>query len=88
MNVTWCSSNGVVSQVKVLYVRNLMLSTSETQILEVFTAYGCVERVKKIKDYAFVHFQLREEAQKAMEAINGTGLVFGSCILHFMMGNF
>lgn len=54
-----------------LYVRNLMLSTTEAQILEVFSAYGSVERVKKIKDYAFVHFQLREEAHKAMEAMNG-----------------
>ena len=48
-----------------------MLSTTETQIMEVFSAYGAVERVKKIKDYAFVHFQIREEAHKAMEAING-----------------
>ena len=56
---------------KVIYVRNLMLSTSEACILEVFSAYGTVERVKKIKDYAFVHFQVREEAHRAMEALNG-----------------
>ncbi len=54
-----------------LYVRNLMLSTTEAYILEVFSAYGIVERVKKIKDYAFVHFQSREEAHKAIEAVNG-----------------
>lgn len=58
-------------QVKVLYVRNLMLSTSELQILDAFSAYGVVERVKKIKDYAFVHFQSREEAHAAMGAMNG-----------------
>ncbi len=56
-----------------LYVRNLMLSTTEAYTLEVFSAYG-MERVKKIKDYAFVHFQSsREEAHKAIEAVNGKG---------------
>ena len=29
-----------------------------------FSAYGDVERVKKIKDYAFVHFKERENALK------------------------
>lgn len=58
-------------QVKVLYVRNLMLSTTEVQILETFSAFGVVERVKKIKDYAFVHFQSREDAHRAMNAMNG-----------------
>ena len=29
-----------------------------------FSAYGDVERVKKIKDYAFVHFRERENALK------------------------
>ena len=48
-----------------------MLTTSEAQILETFSVHGMVERVKKIKDYAFVHFQTREEAHKAMEAMNG-----------------
>ena len=48
-----------------------MLSTTEVQILETFAAFGVVERVKKIKDYAFVHFQSREDAHKAMAAING-----------------
>ena len=56
---------------KVLYVRNLMLGTTEAQILDGFSVYGLVERVKKIKDYAFVHFQSREDAHKAMEALNG-----------------
>ena len=30
-----------------------------------------VERVKKIRDYAFVHFRDREEALLAMERMNG-----------------
>ena len=38
--------------------------------LESFEAYGRVDRVKKIKDYAFVHFEERESALKAMEELN------------------
>ena len=32
---------------------------------------GAVERVKKIRDYAFVHFSNREDAVEAMKALNG-----------------
>lgn len=32
---------------------------------------GAVERVKKIRDYAFVHFNKREDAVHAMKALNG-----------------
>ena len=67
-------------QVKVLYVRNLMLSTTEVQIMETFSSFGVVERVKKIKDYAFVHFQSRQEAHKAMEAMNGESALVGLAI--------
>lgn len=31
----------------------------------------CVERVKKLKDYAFIHFSEREEALTALKAIDG-----------------
>lgn len=40
---------------------------------------GCVERVKKIRDYAFVHFSSRDDAVLAMDHLNGTE-VEGSCI--------
>ncbi len=62
-----------------------MLSTTEVQILDAFSVYGVVERVKKIKDYAFVHFQNREEAYKGMEAVNGRcgeGEVQGRCRIY------
>lgn len=64
----------VMGQVKVLYVRNLMLDTTEETLLEVFSQFqpGCVERVKKIRDYAFVHFISRENCMEAKEKINGT----------------
>ncbi|NXP52250.1 A1CF factor, partial [Heliornis fulica] len=62
-----------MSSVKILYVRNLMLSTTEETIEKEFNNIkpGAVERVKKIKDYAFVHFNKREDAVEAMKALNG-----------------
>jgi RNA recognition motif-containing protein len=51
-------------QVKVLYVRNLTQDCSEEKMKESFEQFGKVERVKKIKDYAFVHFEERDSAVK------------------------
>jgi RNA recognition motif-containing protein len=48
-----------------------MLSTSEAKILEEFSAFAPVERVKKIRDYAFVHFVSRLGAITTMKALNG-----------------
>ena len=50
-----------------------MLTTTEAQIEEVFSKFAPVERVKKIRDYAFVHFHSKEDAHCAMEAMNGRG---------------
>ncbi|XP_071981440.1 RNA-binding protein 47 isoform X4 [Engystomops pustulosus] len=71
----------VMETVKILYVRNLMIETSEEAIKKIFGQYnpGCVERVKKIRDYAFVHFTSRDDAVQAMRNLNGTELE-GSCI--------
>ncbi|XP_029707118.1 RNA-binding protein 47 isoform X2 [Takifugu rubripes] len=71
----------VMETVKILYVRNLMMETSEETIRKVFSQWnpGCVERVKKIRDYAFVHFNSRDDAVLAMNHLNGTE-VEGSCI--------
>lgn len=54
-------------QVKVLYVRNLTQEVTENRLKETFEAYGSVERVKKIKDYAFIHFNDRSCALKVMK---------------------
>jgi len=59
-----------MSQVKVLYVRNLTAAVTEEKLQEVFEEHGKVDRVKKIKDYAFVHFQDRDKAIDAMNALN------------------
>ncbi|XP_012666759.1 RNA-binding protein 47-like isoform X1 [Otolemur garnettii] len=71
----------VMETVKVLYVRNLMIETTEDTIKTSFGQFnpGCVERVKKIRDYAFVHFTSREDAVHAMNSLNGTELE-GSCL--------
>ncbi|KAM6972024.1 RNA-binding protein 47 isoform 5-T5 [Aplochiton taeniatus] len=71
----------VMETVKILYVRNLMMETSEETLRQVFGQWnpGCVERVKKIRDYAFVHFTSRDDAVLAMDHLNGTE-VEGSCI--------
>ncbi|XP_058119014.1 heterogeneous nuclear ribonucleoprotein R [Anopheles coustani] len=60
-----------MSKVKVLYVRNLTQDTSEEKLKESFEQFGRVERVKKIKDYAFVHFEDRDNAVKAMKDLDG-----------------
>ncbi|XP_023686573.2 APOBEC1 complementation factor isoform X1 [Paramormyrops kingsleyae] len=62
-----------MATVKILYVRNLMLATTEETIEKEFNSIkpGAVERVKKIRDYAFVHFTQREDAVNAMNALNG-----------------
>ncbi|XP_006818852.1 APOBEC1 complementation factor isoform X2 [Saccoglossus kowalevskii] len=63
----------IMKTVKVLYVRNLMLNTTEETIEKEFNSLkeGSVERVKKIRDYAFVHFVTREDALYALNAMNG-----------------
>ncbi|XP_060772535.1 RNA-binding protein 47 isoform X2 [Neoarius graeffei] len=71
----------IMETVKILYVRNLMIETSEESLRKIFSQFnpGCVERVKKIRDYAFVHFTSRDDAVVAMDNLNGTEIE-GSCI--------
>ncbi|CAH1099814.1 unnamed protein product [Psylliodes chrysocephalus] len=63
-----------MSKVKVLYVRNLTQEITEEKLKEEFEQYGKVERVKKIKDYAFIHFEDRDNAVKAMESLDSKEL--------------
>jgi len=66
--------NDTMAKVKVLYVRNLKSDITEEQLKDHFESHGRIERVKKIKDYGFVHFEERDAALKAMEALNGSML--------------
>ncbi|XP_002123977.3 heterogeneous nuclear ribonucleoprotein Q [Ciona intestinalis] len=67
-------SDEIMSKVKVLYIKNLSMKATEEIVMATFSAYGEVERVKKIKDYAFVHFKERDNAMKALEELNGLNL--------------
>ena len=35
-----------------------------------FAPFGEIERIKKMKDYAFIHYKEREPAVKAIEELN------------------
>jgi len=70
----------IMARVKVLFIRNLTMDTTQDEILATFEAAsdGQVDRVKKAKDYAFVHFTTREAAEKAYEATKDK-LVLDDC---------
>ncbi|CAL8241359.1 unnamed protein product [Merluccius merluccius] len=70
-----------MQRVRVLYVRNLMLSTSEETLQEEFSRgrRGSVERVKKLTDYAFVHYRSRQDALDALRLMDGA-LIDGALV--------
>lgn len=66
----------VMAEVRILFVRQNDGggggTLDETALAEVFGRYGAVERVKKLKNYAFVHFARRADAQAALDVLDGT----------------
>lgn len=60
----------VMAKVKVLFVRNLANGVTEEILETSFSQFGKLERVKKLKDYAFIHFEERDGAVKALEELN------------------
>ncbi|XP_069129810.1 heterogeneous nuclear ribonucleoprotein Q-like isoform X1 [Argopecten irradians] len=63
-----------MAKVKVLYVRNISRDVTEELLKEKFGDFGKVERVKKIKDYGFIHYEEREDAVKAQQEMDGMEL--------------
>ncbi|CAB70238.2 RRM domain-containing protein [Caenorhabditis elegans] len=63
-----------MSKVKVLYIRNIKEAVTEEKLNELFKEYASLDRVKKVKDYAFIHFNERDDCLKAMEEWNGKEL--------------
>ena len=65
-----------------IYVGNLDFATTEDDLRNAFAAHGTVERVSLMRDkftgqprgFAFVEMPDNGEAQKAIDAINGTAL--------------
>ncbi|XP_064596698.1 probable RNA-binding protein 46 [Liolophura sinensis] len=68
---------------RVLHVRNLMSTTTEDKIIKLCSQVvgrdDAVERVEKIKDYAFIQFKDRDDAIMAMTKLNGMN-VEGACL--------
>uniref|UniRef100_A0AAY3ZV21 RRM domain-containing protein n=1 Tax=Denticeps clupeoides TaxID=299321 RepID=A0AAY3ZV21_9TELE len=64
----------IMAKVKVLFVRNLATPVTEELLEKTFSQFGKLERVKKLKDYAFVHFEDRDATVKAMQEMNGKEL--------------
>ncbi|KAG8183058.1 hypothetical protein JTE90_018103 [Oedothorax gibbosus] len=62
-----------MKRVKVLYVRNLSANTTEEHLLMIFSMGGAlrVERVKKMRDFAFIHYFSREDAESALQKFDG-----------------
>ncbi|XP_069693784.1 probable RNA-binding protein 46 [Periplaneta americana] len=59
-----------MSKVKVLYIRNLLMSTKEDVVWKAMQSVkggACLERIRKMRDFAFVHFRDRESAEAAMK---------------------
>jgi len=61
-------SEETMSKIKVLYCRNLPSLLTEEKLMEIFVQFGDIERVKKIKDYAFIHFVDREHTVAALNS--------------------
>jgi RNA recognition motif-containing protein len=65
-----------------IYVGGLPFSTTDAQLQEIFSAHGTVESVRIITDkfsgrsrgFGFVEMSSSEEAQRAIQALNGTDL--------------
>lgn len=65
-----------MQKVKVLYVRNVPPTVSEAEIRCAFSAQEQLHvlRVKKIRDFAFVHYHKREDAAAGLALMDGVTL--------------
>ena len=67
---------------KNIFVGNLSFGTTEDEVRQLFEAYGAVERVSLMTDretgrsrgFAFVEMTDTEEANRAIEALNGANI--------------
>ena len=59
-----------------MFLRNLTPNVSEAELESIFenASNGPVERVKKAKDFAFIHFNTRAQAEMAFINIKNSGL--------------
>ncbi|XP_025422911.1 heterogeneous nuclear ribonucleoprotein Q-like [Sipha flava] len=59
-----------MATVRILFVKQYGGMLNKRVLAKMFGRYGVVERVKNLKHYAFVHFERREDAQSAMDALD------------------
>jgi RNA recognition motif-containing protein len=60
----------MMATVRVLFVKQYGGVLNERVLANMFGWYGVVERVINLKNYAFVHFERREDAQSAMDELH------------------
>lgn len=85
-----CVINDYGLQVKVVYVRNVILNVIEEQLKEKFEEFGIIERVKKFKDYVFIYFVERENVIRVIEVINDftmDGVILEVFLVKFQLVN-
>lgn len=56
-----------------LFVGNIGYSSTQEQLMELFTGYGSVKNIKIFRDkgFGFVEMSSRAEAERAREALSG-----------------
>jgi len=60
-----------MSKVTIIHIRNLPLTVSEVDLKDIFSFDGLrIERVKKIRDFAFIHYTTRTETETALSIAN------------------
>ena len=57
---------------KSLYIAPVADTVTEEMLTEKFAEFGTVEKVQKIRNYAFVHMSTREETVVAKEKVDRT----------------
>ncbi|CAL1297338.1 unnamed protein product [Larinioides sclopetarius] len=63
-------------QTTTLYVRNIPQEVDESLLKSIFSSNGLgpIRKIKKLKDFAFVHYIMKEDAEKALNELNGINL--------------
>ena len=67
-----------MESVRNLYVKGWSQERTEAEIREIFERFGTIEKVKKINNFSFVHFESREDALRGMDSITTCKLDFES----------
>lgn len=69
-----------------LFVRKLATAVTEELLEKTFSQFGKLERVKKLKDYAFVHFEERDAAVKVLRFVCSGGATKKKNFFFFLVG--